>query len=198
MFVVLVLLFILLPIAELWLIIQVGGEIGVLPTIGLLLLDSLLGAWLLKTQGRTAWRRFQEALASTRLPAKEVYDGAAIIFGGALLMTPGFITDIFGFLLLIPPTRAALRRFLLGIARRVGPTRSVFFVYDRMPRSGGTREQPQGGPSGWRPPPGSGTSRPNASNPSRDYDFDGSAREIPDDAPELDSSTGDRTAPKGD
>ncbi len=186
---ILILLFIVLPIAELYLIIEVGGAIGIWPTLALLLLDSLLGAMLLASQGRVAWRRFNEALASARVPAKEVYDGAAIIFGGALLLTPGFITDIFGFFLLIPPTRAMFRRFLLAVARRVGPTRSVFFLYDRRPGAG--RPQANGAPrTGRRPPPADRA--PGARPASRSYDFDGSAREIPDDAPELDpgSATG--------
>jgi UPF0716 protein FxsA len=188
MFVFLVLLLICLPIAELYVIIQVGGAIGVLPTIALLLLDSLVGAWLLRSQGRSAWRRFQEALAQSRVPAKEVYDGAAIIFGGALLMTPGFISDIFGFALLIPPSRAALRKLLTATARRVGPARTAFFHYDRRPgawRGAGRTPPPGGGPGpapGTPPPPGTPPRRPRS-----DYDFDGSAREIPADGPEIDS-----------
>jgi UPF0716 protein FxsA len=174
----LVLLFIVVPLAELYVIIQVGGLIGVWPTIGLLLLDSILGAALLRSQGRTAWRRFQEALASSRVPAKEVYDGAAIIFGGALLMTPGFLSDILGFFLLIPPTRAMLRRFLVGVARRWGPARSVFFIYDRRPSSWG-RGAGTPPPRGPRPSPGP----PPAGR--RDYDFDGSAREVDVEGPEL-------------
>lgn len=194
MFVFLVLLFICLPIAELYIIIQVGGAIGVLPTIALLLLDSLLGAWLLRAQGRTAWRRFQEALGQTRLPAKEVYDGAAIIFGGALLMTPGFITDIFGFALLIPPSRAALRRLLTATARRVGPARTAFFIYDRRPgnwRTAGRTPPPGGaGPAAGTPPP---PRTPPPRRPRSDYDFDGSAREIPADGPELDAGKENRS-----
>lgn len=173
----LALLFIVLPIAELYVIIQVGDLIGIWPTLALLLIDGLLGAWLLRSQGRSAWRRFQEALARTRMPVKEVYDGAAIIFGAALLMSPGFITDVFGFLLLLPPTRALLRRSLVAIARRYGPARSVFFIYDRRP-SGWRREARTGGPP---PRPG-----PAPRQPRRDYDLDGSAREIPVEGPELD------------
>ena len=185
MFVFLVLLFILLPIAELYVIIQVGDVIGVWWTIALLIADSILGAVLLRSQGRAAWRRFQEALTRTRVPAKEVYDGAAIIFGGALLMTPGFITDIFGFMLLIPPTRALLRRFLLAVARRVGPARSVFFIYDRFPGGGAGTPPPR------RPSPGPGQRPPAAPRgPSRSYDFEGSAREIPDDPAELNPGEG--------
>jgi UPF0716 protein FxsA len=112
--VLLVLLFIALPIAELYVIVKVGSLIGILPTIALLLLDSFLGAALLRHQGRAAWRRFREALAEQRVPAKEVFDGAMVILGGAFLLTPGFITDVFGLLLLLPPSRAAIRR---GVTR---------------------------------------------------------------------------------
>src|ERR1700742_1154953 len=108
----LVLAFIVVPIAELYVIIQVGGLIGVGPTLLLLLLDAVLGSWLLKHQGRSAWRRFNQALAERRLPAKEVADGFLVILGGALLIAPGFITDVFGILFLIPPTRAVARRIL--------------------------------------------------------------------------------------
>ncbi len=183
---ILILIFIVLPIAELYVIIELGGAIGIWPTIALLFLDSVLGAMLLASQGRVAWRRFNETLSSGRVPAKEVYDGAAIIFGGALLLTPGFITDIIGFLLLIPPTRAMFRRFLLAIARRVGPTRSVFFIYDRRPGAARPRAGGEGATRPGRQPPPAGAGPAPGSRSPRSYDFDGSAREIPDDAPELD------------
>src|SRR5215212_7482050 len=112
----LILLFIAVPIAELFVIIQVGEAIGVWWTIGLLIADSVLGSWLMRHQGRTAWRRFNEALQAGRVPGREVLDGALVIFGGALLLTPGFITDVLGLALLIPPTRALVRRVL---ARRL-------------------------------------------------------------------------------
>jgi len=116
----LVLLFIVVPLVELFVIIQVGGAIGVLPTIGLLLLDSILGSVLMRSQGRAAWRSFQAATAAGKAPAREVLDGALVIFGGALLLTPGFVTDLLGVLLLLPPTRAIVRRMLLGgVARRM-------------------------------------------------------------------------------
>src|SRR5882672_1422058 len=113
MFLLLIALFIIVPIIEIAAIIWVGGQIGILPTIALLILDSLAGAWLMKTQGRAAWIRFNTAVAERRVPAKEVVDGGLVIFGGALLLTPGFITDIFGALFLIPPTRAIIRRMTL-------------------------------------------------------------------------------------
>src|SRR4051795_73912 len=119
------LLFIIVPIAEIYVIIQVGQAIGALWTILLLIADSIIGARLLSWQGRRAWLRFQEALASGRVPHREVLDGVLIILGGAFLLTPGFITDVFGLLLLIPPTRAAVRRFLvrLIIGRKLGAAR---------------------------------------------------------------------------
>lgn len=109
----LVLLFIAVPLAELAVIIQVGQLIGVWWTIGLLLADSLLGSWLLRHQGRAAWRRFNQALQAGRVPTREVLDGTLVIFGSALLLTPGFITDVFGAVLLVPPTRALVRSVLV-------------------------------------------------------------------------------------
>jgi UPF0716 protein FxsA len=114
----LVVLFIFVPIAELYVIIQVGQEIGALPTIGILVADSIVGSLLLRSQGRLAWRRFNQALSAGRVPAREVLDGAMVIFGGAFLITPGFLTDVVGILLLLPPTRAMARRALVGVFSR--------------------------------------------------------------------------------
>ena len=109
----LVLLFIVVPIAELAVLIQVGQAIGVWWTVLLLVADAILGSWLLRTQSRAAWRRFNEALEGGRIPHREVVDGVLVIFGGVLLLTPGFITDIFGLLFLFPPTRVLLRGLLV-------------------------------------------------------------------------------------
>jgi UPF0716 protein FxsA len=106
----LIALFILLPLAELYVILKVGDAIGVPWTILLLAADSILGAMLLRSQGRAVWRRFNEALATGRMPHREVQDGVLVIFGGAFLITPGFLTDVIGLLLLLPPTRAVIRR----------------------------------------------------------------------------------------
>ena len=108
----LVVLFIVVPIAELYVIIKVGELIGVWPTLALLLADALLGSLLLRHQGRGAWRRFNAAIAERRFPGREVADGVMIVIGGTLLLTPGFITDVFGLILLIPPTRAIVRRLV--------------------------------------------------------------------------------------
>jgi UPF0716 protein FxsA len=114
----LVALFILVPIAELAVIIQVGQAIGVWWTIAILIADSVLGSLLMRSQGRTAWRRFNDALRRGRVPAREVADGVLVIFGGALLLTPGFLSDIVGLLFLLPPTRVLIRRVFLRQAMK--------------------------------------------------------------------------------
>jgi UPF0716 protein FxsA len=105
--------FVALPIAEIYVIIQVGEAIGALPTIAILIADSVLGSWLLRSQGRAAWRRFNQAVAAGRPPAREVLDGFLIVTGGALLITPGFISDVLGLVLLLPPTRALIRLLIV-------------------------------------------------------------------------------------
>jgi UPF0716 protein FxsA len=164
---ILVVLFIVVPILELYVIIQIGGLIGVWPTLALLLADALLGSLLLRHQGRGAWRRFNAALAERRFPGREVADGLLIAIGGTLLLTPGFITDIAGLVLLIPPTRALVRRLLKGVVGRRfvivgGPAGTAYGAADSARRA-------------YRSAPGSGM----------DYDFDGSAEEIDADDPRL-------------
>ena len=117
---VVVALFIVVPLGELWAILAVGNAIGAPATILILLADSLVGGLLLRAQGRGAWRRFVEALSSGRMPSRELADGLLIVVGGALLLTPGFVTDLFGLALLAPPSRALARRGLeRAIARRL-------------------------------------------------------------------------------
>jgi UPF0716 protein FxsA len=111
--VLLFLIFIVVPIVELAVLIQIGQLIGVWWTIALLIADAVLGTMLVRSQGRAAWRRFVATVNEGRVPHREVVDGALVIFGGALLMTPGFVTDVFGALFLLPPTRAVLRRLLV-------------------------------------------------------------------------------------
>ena len=165
----LVLIFIVLPIAELYVIIKVGEAIGVLPTIALLLLDSFLGAALLRSQGRAAWRRFNDALAAGRIPTREVFDGAMVILGGAFLITPGFITDVIGALLLIPPSRAIFR----GLVGRLALSRAAFRL--------GTIRWGHGGRASGRS--GAGGKGP--------YDYEGTAHEVAESERELPSRSGD-------
>jgi UPF0716 protein FxsA len=115
----LLLLFILVPLAELYVIFKVGDLIGWAPTLLLLVADSLLGVWLMRSQGRAVWQRFQSTMQAGRLPHREAFDGVLVIFGGAFLMTPGFLTDIIGFALLAPPTRALFRRWIIRRGGRI-------------------------------------------------------------------------------
>ncbi|MFL5901656.1 MAG: FxsA family protein [Solirubrobacterales bacterium] len=154
---ILVALFIVVPIVELYVIIQIGSLIGVWPTIALLLADALLGSLLLRHQGRGAWRRFNAALTERRFPGREVADGLLIAIGGTLLLTPGFLTDIVGLIFLIPPTRAIVRRLMRGyVGRR--------FVIVGMPGSAGSAR---------------------SATPSRHYDFDATAEEVDAEDPHL-------------
>ncbi len=150
----LIVIFVVVPIVELAVIIQIGQLIGVLPTIALLLIDSIVGSMLLRAQGRATWERFNRALAERRPPAREVLDGVLVIFGGALLITPGFVTDVLGLLLLLPPTRALLRGV---VARRVLP-RMIYStvggrrVYGRPTRADGPDYDVDGSASDVDPP----------------------------------------------
>lgn len=175
---ILLILFIVLPIAELYVIIQVGQAIGIWPTLAILVLDGFVGAALARTQGRTAWMRFNRALAEGRVPARETFDGAMIILGGALLLAPGFITDIVGFALLIPPTRALMRT----VAARLARNRISFgWTTAGWPDAAG-----RGGPRGGEPGPG-----PRPRPPARSYDYEGSAREVTDPEGELPAGSRD-------
>ena len=140
----LVLALVVVPLVEIYLLVQVGQVIGALPTIALLVVMSLLGAWLLRREGTRTWRAFRTALGSGRVPAKEVADGALVIFGGALLLTPGFATDLVGLAFVLPPTRAVFRRLLTGtVTRRLGvPGVGGGLAAERMrrPRAGGVVE----------------------------------------------------------
>ena len=136
-------LLIVVPIVELWVIVQVAGSIGVLETIALLIAVSATGAWLLKQQGMATWRRLQATLERGEVPTREVTDGALILFGGALLLTPGFVTDAIGVVLLLPPTRAAIkgatRRTLARWARRRTGLRIYSTTATRVEREEGAR-----------------------------------------------------------
>ncbi|MEI7889150.1 MAG: FxsA family protein [Actinomycetes bacterium] len=166
----LIALLIIVPLAELLVIIEVGGLIGAIPTIALLLLFSVSGGWLVRREGRAAWSRLNEAISAGKVPARETADGALVVVAGALLLTPGFITDACGILLLMPPVRRVIRVF--GLSRIVG---------------GGWRGIVVGGAStagaAW-----SGRKSEAGSNPSpaprRNYDIDGVAIDV--DQPTLD------------
>lgn len=137
----LALLFVIVPLAEVWLIIRVAGVAGWPNTLGLLFLVSVGGAVLVKREGVKAWRNFTAALAGARVPAKEVVDGALVLVGGALLVTPGFFTDVVGLLCVVPPSRALVNRALRRQVRGAFGLRGVA----RVPggRAGSSRRAPE-------------------------------------------------------
>lgn len=117
----LVVLLVVVPITEIYLLIRVGQLVGPLPTVLLLVGLSVLGGVLLKREGMRAWRAVGDAVRAGRLPAVEVADGALVLLGGALLLTPGFLTDAVGLLCVLPGSRAVVRRVLTAfVARRFG------------------------------------------------------------------------------
>jgi UPF0716 protein FxsA len=108
----LALLFLVVPIAELAVIIKVGEWLGVADTLALLILISVVGAWLAKREGIGVWRRIRRQLELGHMPSNELIDGLLILFAGVLLLTPGFLSDVLGIILLLPPTREIVRRAL--------------------------------------------------------------------------------------
>jgi len=112
-FQILFLVVLIVPFAEIYLLLQVGSMIGALPTIFLVVFTAALGAWLLRLQGFATFRRFQENLAQGVIPAYEMIEGPIILLGGLLLLTPGFITDILGFVCLIPSLRKKLAQYVI-------------------------------------------------------------------------------------
>lgn len=147
--------FLLVPLAEIYVILQVGHVLGFGLTLGILLTGSVLGAALVKREGLRAWRTLRAALGAGRIPGREMADAALVLVGGALLLTPGFLTDALGFLLVLPLTRPLARRLLLWAAlRRVLPV-------GRLPRrpAGGSRVIIEG-ETVPRPPANPETTRP--------------------------------------
>ena len=116
----LALLFLVVPIAELYVIVQVAGGIGIPETILLLIAVSVVGAWLAKWAGLGVLRRLQVTLREGRVPSSELVDGALVLMAGALMITPGFLSDCLAIGLLIPPTRAAARGLILRRIRAGG------------------------------------------------------------------------------
>ena len=133
--------FILVPLVEIYVIIQIGQVIGAWWTIGLLVADSILGSWLIKREGSRAWRALRTALEERRMPHRELADGILILVGGTLMLTPGFVTDLVGVLCILPVTRPIGRRFLAGVISR----RLVGASYPTAaggPRDPGARRRP--------------------------------------------------------
>lgn len=135
-------LFVVMPIAEIFVLIQVGQVIGVWWTIALLIADSIFGSWLIKREGGRAWRALTTSLNTGKMPAKELADGALILVGGTLMLSPGFVTDAFGLLLILPFTRPVARRILTRLVTR--KLLAASYSPGHAPRNG-RRPGPPGG-----------------------------------------------------
>ena len=142
---VLLTLFVVVPLVEIYVIIQVGQAIGAWWTILLLILDSIFGSWLIRHEGSRAWEALRTALDSGRMPARELADGALILIGGTLMLAPGFVTDAFGVFMILPVTRPLFRRALTGVVA----SRLVVLGTGAGPGSApGTAQRPGPGPDG--------------------------------------------------
>lgn len=144
---VLALLFFGIPLLEIIVLIQVGQAIGPWWTIALLVLDSIFGAWLIRHEGARAWRALTEAIGSGRMPARELADGMLIVAGGTLMLSPGFVTDLFGILMILPFTRPVARRALTRVlARRLAAGPGPRGPGPRGTRDDGPRNETRPGP----------------------------------------------------
>jgi len=136
--------FVVVPLVEIYVLIQVGQVIGVWWTLLLLIADSIYGGWLIRHEGGRAWQALTNALNSGQMPAKELADAALILVGGTLMLSPGFVTDAMGIVLILPFTRPVARRVL---TRVVSKRLVAGFVDVRQgPRPPGTGGPPSGGP----------------------------------------------------
>jgi len=143
---VLFLIFVVTPIVELVVIVQVAGSTGVMNTIGLLVLVSLVGAWLVRREGLGILRRAQAELAEGRMPGRELVDGLLVLLAGALMLTPGFVTDAVGLALLLPPVRAVLRMVATRRLSRSVDTGRTRWTFGMRSGDGGFTTGPADGP----------------------------------------------------
>jgi UPF0716 protein FxsA len=138
----LALLFVVVPVVEIYVLIQVGQVIGAWWTVLLLIADGVLGSYLVKHQGGRAWTALRQALDEHRVPARELADGALILVGGTLLLTPGFVTDVFGLFCVLPFTRPFARRLLTGFLSRKFLASPLIGMYDGRGPGARTRRRP--------------------------------------------------------
>jgi UPF0716 protein FxsA len=139
---VLALLFVVLPVVEIYVLIQIGQAIGAWWTVLLLVADGIFGSWLMKHEGSRAWRALQQALETRRMPARELADGALILVGGTLLLTPGFVSDIAGLFCVLPFTRPVARGVLTRYLTRKLLSGAVPPGFRTGPDEGRTRQRP--------------------------------------------------------
>jgi len=134
--------FVAVPLVEIWTILQVGRVVGPWWTIALLVLDSIIGSWIIRREGGRAWAALREAITGGRMPAREIADAALILVGGTLMLSPGFVTDAVGILLILPLTRPFARRMLTTVVER----RLLAMPLQTMPRNDHRPGPPAGGP----------------------------------------------------
>jgi UPF0716 protein FxsA len=114
----LVVAFVSVPLVEIWTILQAGRLVGPWWTIALLVASGVVGGWLVRREGGRAWRALRETLGRGRMPAQELADGALVLVGGTLMLTPGFLSDVVGILMILPATRPVARRLLTRTLER--------------------------------------------------------------------------------
>jgi len=199
----LILLFLLTPAVELGLLIQVDRLIGFWPTIGLIIATGVAGSYLARREGVSTWRRLNERLNEGGLPGKELTDGVIILVAGALLVTPGVLTDVVGFMGLLPPTRALIRKLIMNRIQKKMDEGELEFRFGFF--GGG------GGPPGWNPPqdgsdgfggpasgdgpqprPAPGTGGASKSEGESEADWQGRRRQVPRQADEVTESSSRR------
>ncbi len=153
MVVVLALLFLVIPIAELYVIIQVAGSIGIPETIVVVIAISLAGAWLARVAGLSVLNRLQRTVRAGKVPSAELVDGALVLFAGALMITPGFLSDALALFLLVPPSRALVRGLILRRIRAGGGLITVVASGRRGASGAGPRDSEVWDVDGWEDPP---------------------------------------------
>lgn len=150
MFVVLAIAFLVVPVAELYVIVKVAGGIGIPETILLLIAISVVGAWLARVAGLGVLNRLQRTVRAGKVPSAELVDGALVLFAGALMITPGFLSDVLAILLLLPPSRAVARNIIL---RRIRAGGGLFRVVTTVPTSSNSSGGDVWDVDGWEDPP---------------------------------------------
>ncbi|RJL35371.1 FxsA family protein [Bailinhaonella thermotolerans] len=154
--------FLVVPVLEIWMIIQVGTVIGGWQTVFVLLAMSVLGSWLVRREGRRAWRALQDAVSTGVMPDRQLVDAGMVLAGGVLLLTPGFLTDVVGILLVVPATRPLVRGLLLRVLKRRVRTLAERSPYASMMFPPGAPQDPGAAP--W---PGAGHAPGGTASPGR-------------------------------
>lgn len=187
----LVILFLVTPAVELALLLKVGQLIGHWETVGIIVMTGLAGSYLAKREGLSAWQRLNQSLSKGGLPGKELVDGVIILVAGALLITPGVLTDVVGFMGLIPPTRALIRKLIMNRVKKKmddGSLNIQFGFFGGFPSGNGDGDPPMGGPNGPSGRDGGPSSPPSAPrgtpgrserNRERESSWQGTSRDRP-------------------